>query len=186
MRAAVVLLCPILLLLLASDARAEARIEELVVTLEGAQVLARWELRDAFDRKLRERVESGLPTSIVYRIELQRDRKRWYDRQLAAITLEVVALYDAVTREFTVNFKLDDKLIESRTVRDREELATAMTHIGPLPVFALEAMPGRPRLLVKVKAELGSRMVLLVIPDTIDTGWAESRKFRPPAATNPP
>jgi hypothetical protein len=184
MRAAI-LLCPLLLLAVASPVRAEARIEELGVTLEGAQVLARWELRDAFDQKLRERVESGLPTSIVYRIELQRDRKRWYDRQLAATSLEVVALYDAVAREFTVNFKLDGKLIESRTVRDRLELAAAMTRIGPLPVFTLEPMPGRPRLLVKVKAELGSRMILLLIPATIDTGWAESRKFRPPAAPGP-
>lgn len=182
MRAAV-LLCLSLLVILAPDVRAEARIEGLNVTVEGSQVLARWELRDAFDRKLRERVESGLPTSIVYRIELQRDRKRWYDRQLAATTLEVVALYDAVTREFTVNSKLDDELIESRTVRDLPALAEAMARIGPLPVFALDDLPrGRYRLLVKVKAELGSRTILSLIPVTIDTDWAESRKFRLPPA----
>ncbi len=185
MRAAV-LFCFALFVLLASGAAAEARIEELVVTVEGHQVLARWELRGAFDRKLRERVESGLPTPIVFRIELQRDRKRWYDRQLAATTLEVVALYDAVTREFTVNSKLDGELIESRTVRDLPALAEALTRLGPLPVFSLAELPrGRYRLLVKIKAELGSRTILSLIPVTIDTDWAESRKFRLPPALPP-
>jgi hypothetical protein len=165
----------------ASGARAEARIEGLAVTIEGTQVLAGFRLEDGFSRKLSERLESGLPTAIVYRLELQRDRKRWYDRRLAGVSLEVVALYDAVTRETTVNFKLDDKLVESRTVRDRAAVAEAMTRIGPLPVFSLDGLAGRFRLLVKVRAELGSRMILSFIPSAITTDWAESRKFRLPA-----
>ena len=79
-------------------------------------------LRDAFDRRLRERLESGLPTRSSTASSCTRDRKRWYDRRLEATTLEVVAMYDAVTRDYTVHFKLDDKLIESRTVRERQAL----------------------------------------------------------------
>ena len=169
------------LLLTASGARAEqARISDIKVSLDGDRVLAAFTLSDAFDRRLSQRLDSGLPTPILYRLELHRDRKRWYDRRLAASTLEVVAVYDAVARTYAIHYKLDDKLIDSRTVRDRQEAQEAMTRIGPLPVFDLSRFPRRGRLLIKVQAELGSRNLLSFIPMTIATDWKDSPKFRSP------
>src|SRR6185436_436199 len=111
-----------LLVLAASTAADDPRIEGLHISREGDRVLASFALQDAFDQRLESRLESGLPTSILYRLELHRDRKRWYDRRLEENTLEVVAVYDAVARTYTIHYKLDDKLIESRTVRERQEV----------------------------------------------------------------
>jgi len=177
MRATLALLC---LFGFAPQARAEARISEIKIALDGDRVLATFTLRNAFDRRLSERIDSGLPTAITYRFELHRDRKRWWDRKLEESTLEVVAMYDAVAREYTVHSKLDGKLIESRTVRDKKALESAMTQVGQLPVFTLTGLPHDRRLLLKVRAELGSRTILALIPETIDTDWKESSKFRPP------
>lgn len=173
-----------LLVFAASAAADDPRIEGLHVALEGDRVLASFALEGAFDRRLSSRLESGLPTSILYRLELHRDRKRWYDRRLEENTLEVVAVYDAVARTYTVHYKLDGDLIESRTVRDRQEVLAAMTRLGPLPVFSLEQVREkvreRSRILVKVRAELGSRTFLSFIPVTVATDWAESNKLRMP------
>ncbi len=125
-------------------------------------------------------MDSGLPTPILYKFELSRDRKRWWDQKLKTATLEVVAIYDAVTRDYTVNYKLDDKLIESRTVRERKALEEAMTTIDQLPVFSLAGLSAEGRLLVKIAAEMGSRTILSFIPVTINTDWRESPKFRVP------
>lgn len=180
MRSAIVVLW--LLAFAASAAAGDPRVLGLQVALEGDRVLASFALRDAFDRRLSSRLESGLPTSILYRLELHRDRKRWYDRRLQENTLEVVAVYDAVARTYTVHHKLDDKLIESRTLRELQEVREAMTRIGPLPVFSLERVrERRGRFLVKVRAELGSRTFLSFIPVTIATDWAESNKLRLPS-----
>ncbi len=168
------------LFLLASQARADARISDIKINLDGDRVLASFTLRDAFDRRLSERVDSGLPTPILYRFELSRDRKRWWDQKLKGNTLEVVAMYDAVTRDYTVHFKLDDKLIESRTVRDRKALEEAMTVVDQLPVFSLAGLSPEGRMLVKVQAVMGSRTMLSFIPVTINTDWKESSKFRAP------
>lgn len=181
MRPAIVVLW--LLAFAASAAAADPRILGLHTSLESGRVLASFALRDAFDRRLSSRLESGLPTSILYRLELHRDRKRWYDRRLEENTLEVVAVYDAVARSYTVHYKLDGKLIESRSLRERQEVQEAMTRIGPLPVFSLDRVTERRgRILVKVRAELGSRTFLSFIPATIDTDWAESNKLRIPGA----
>ncbi|HKI06307.1 MAG TPA: DUF4390 domain-containing protein [Thermoanaerobaculia bacterium] len=177
MRAQLTLL---LLFFLASQAAAGAKISEIKVNLDGDRVLTTFTLREAFDRRLAERVESGLPTSILYRFELARDRKRWWDQQLKKNSLEVVTTYDAVARAYTVHFRLDDKLIESRTVRERKALEEAMTEIERLPVFSVAGLPNDWRLLVKVQAEMGSRTVLSFIPVTINTDWKESSKFRAP------
>jgi hypothetical protein len=167
-------------LLFPAEARAEARIAGLDVALDGGQVEASVVLTGAFDRRFAERLESGLPTAILYRFELHKDRKRWYDRRLDEATLEVVAMYDAVERRYNLHYKLDGELVESRTVQDRQALEEAMTRVQAMPIFPLEGLPRGWRLLVKARAELGSRTILLLIPDAITTDWAESRKFRAP------
>lgn len=176
MRSAIVVLW--LLVLAAGETARGPHIQGLRVALEGDRVLATFALENAFDRRLESRLESGLPTSILYRLELHRDRKRWYDRRLRENTLEVVAVYDAVARTYTVHSKLDGELIESRTLRDRREVQEAMTRLGPLPVFSLEGVRERDRILVKVRAELGTRTFLSFIPVTAATDWAESNKLR--------
>ncbi len=163
-----------------SQALADAKISEIKVTLDGERVLASFALQDAFDRRLSERVDSGLPTSILYQIELDRDRKRWWDQKLRDVTLEVVAMYDAVARSYTVHYKLNDKLIESKTLRDRQALQEAMTVIDRLPVFEVANIPREGRSLLKIQAETGSRTLLSFIPVSIKTDWKESPKFRAP------
>lgn len=167
-------------LFLASQVSAEPRISEIKIDLDGDRVLAGFTLRDAFDQRLSERIDSGLPTTIVYFFELHRDRKRWFDHRLKDAVLEVTAMHDAVTRAYTVHYKLDGELIESRTVRDLNALKEAMTQITELPVFTLTGLPNSWRLLLKVQAELGSRTILSFIPAAITTDWKESRKFHAP------
>jgi hypothetical protein len=180
MRATAALLISLLLYVLApAPSRAEGRISGLNVAVDGGRVVASLTLVDGFRHRLRERVDSGLPTSILYRFELDRDRTHWWDRYLEECTLEVTAMYDAVARQYTVNYKLDGKLIDSRTVRDPQALAEAMTRVQALPIFTLASLPRPWRLLVKARAELGSRTILSIVPVAITTDWVESRKFRP-------
>jgi hypothetical protein len=180
MRATVPLLCLFFLLLLASDAQAAAEISDFQVTVDGGRAMVSLKLERAFTSRLWERVESGLPTSIVYRFLLEKDRKRWYDSQLQESTFEVLTTYDAVGHQYAINYKLDGKLVESRTVRDPQALATAMTRIDALPLFTLDRLPREWRLLIKARAELGARTVLAMVPVSITTEWIESRKFRGP------
>ena len=173
------LLCFLGFLTFASRARAEAKITEFQVTLDGSQVFASLTLAGAFDRRFEARVDSGLPTAIVYRFELDLVRHNWWDPRLRSCNLEVATIYDAIDRVYTVHFRLDGKLIESRTVHDRKALEAAMTRIDRLPVFSLANLHDRRRMLLRTRAELGSRTVLSFVPVLITTEWVESEKFRP-------
>src|SRR5262245_66306842 len=107
MKASPALLCALLFLFLGfagTAARADARIRALRVDLDGDRALVSFRLDRGIDRRLLERIESGLPTRIVYELLLSRDRKRWYDQALLDDTLEITALHDAVARETSLHF----------------------------------------------------------------------------------
>jgi hypothetical protein len=167
-------------LLAAASGAVAAELSQPQVTLEGHQVLLSFQLDGAFDDALVARLDSGLPTAFVYEVELHRDRKHWWDDKRRAATLEVVAMYNAVAQEYLVNFKHDGRLVESRLARSREELIAAMTRIDRVPLLHLGDLESGTRLLVKARAQLGSRTILAFIPVDVETDWVTSKKFRVP------
>jgi hypothetical protein len=172
-----------LLLLLPVPALAfeqEPRIENLHVNRQNGRILVSFELLDALDQELIDRVESGLPTELMFTLRLEHPRMWWFDRVFERATLEVVAMYNAVTREYLVNYKLDGRLIESRVVNDLDGLKRAMTLIHSLPAFDIEEELPPGRLQLTVRAQLGSKPILFLFPNRIDTNWARSWLDEPP------
>lgn len=153
-------------------------LNDLRVRVDGNLARVSFVLDGAFTPGFVERLESGLPASLVYQVVLYRDHKKWFDNSLAKSRLHVAAMYDAATRGYLINYKLDGELVESRMVRDLDDVEAAMTRIEDLPAFHLDPYPRDWRLLVRARAVLGSRTLLWVIPARVKTDWRESRKFR--------
>ncbi|HKI85713.1 MAG TPA: DUF4390 domain-containing protein [Thermoanaerobaculia bacterium] len=181
--AVVIALAALVAIFVAPSAHA-AHIANIKVHLEQRTVVVGFDLENAFTKQFVDRIQSGLPTSLTYDIQLHRDHIRWWDHKLMSTSLRVVAMYNAVTREYLVNYKQNGKLVESRVVHSVQELKAAMTHVSGLHAFMLDDLPHDWRLLVKVQAELGSRTILSLIPVTVTTDWADSNKFRAPAGPN--
>jgi len=155
-------------------------LSELHIALEGRRVEASFELIDGFTEELFERIQTGLASGFTFQFILSRDQKLGFENKLDSSTLEVTAMYNAVTREYLVNYKQDGKLIDSRIAHDREELEGAMTRFSDLTVFHLGDFKSNKRISVRARAELGSKTTLLIIPTRIKTDWVRSRRFRPP------
>jgi hypothetical protein len=177
-------LVQLLLLAVGGIGEPEPRIENLHVTRQNGRILVSFQLLDALDEEMLERVQSGLPTELAFTLRLEHPRVWWFDRVFDRATLQVVAMYNAVTREYLVNYKLDGRLIESRVVTDLDRLQRAMTLIHSLPAFeladggsagaGLQEEPLPSRLQLTVRAQLGSKPFLFLFPNQIDTGWARS------------
>ena len=173
------LLCSVPIL---AEAGSEARIGGLRVKIEGNRILASFRLEDGFGTAVLERVQSGLPTSFDYRIELLRKRRLWWDKELAVSELQVVAMYSAVTREYLINFKQDGNLVDSLVVHDAADLQRAMTLFEDLTVAGIEALHDEGRVKLRVRAQLGSKTLMSFIPRDIHTDWAESSPLALPEA----
>jgi hypothetical protein len=168
------------LLMSAAQPSGTAHLEDLQVGLQGQKLEASVRLVNAFDAEFLELIQTGLSTGFTFNFKLFADRKRWFDNEIASTDMEVAATYDAVTREYTVNYLQDGKLLETRVVRDEQELERVMTRIESVHVFSFDGSPRRRRLLVRARAELGSKTFLYLIPTTRTTGWLRSRKFNDP------
>lgn len=155
------------------------QITELHIALDGRRVEASFKLVNAFTDELFERIQTGLASGFTFQFILTRDQRLWFENRLDSSTLEVTTMYNAVTREYLVNYKQDGKLIDSRIALDREELEQAMTHFSGLSLFYLDEVKPDKRLSVRARAELGSKTTLLIIPTRVKTDWTRSTRFVP-------
>lgn len=156
-----------------------SEIVDLMVDRDGERLLVSFQLVGGFDDTVRRKIESGLPTGFIYQIRLERVRRWWLNGTIENAQLEVFAMYNAITREYLVNFKQNGNLIDSRTVKSLEEAENAMSIVHALPVFEVDEMPDA-RMVLRVRAVLGSRNFLGLFPTTISTDWAEVRSVDEP------
>ncbi|MDX1631444.1 MAG: DUF4390 domain-containing protein [Thermoanaerobaculia bacterium] len=167
------------LILIATPAWGQS-MEDLRVHPTARELEVSFRVEEAFSDTVEERVQSGLPTAFIFQFDLLRDRKHWWDDYLRSATLEVVAMYNAVSQEYLLNIKQNGKLVESRTARSLRELERLMTRFEGWPVFRLDDLPAGTRLLIKARARLGGKTYLDLVPVNVTTDWVSSRKFLVP------
>jgi hypothetical protein len=168
--------------LTAGSALAQARIQNLVATAAEGRVSVRFELVDAFrGEKMVRALQSGLPTSFTYVVEIYRDRPNWFDEGIARSHIEVIATFNSVTREYLVNYRRDRKLVRSETLTDLGNLEKRMTFVDEPNLFEIGKQ--RPyKLRVRAKADFERAFLLYVVPWQISTHWRSVRVSSAPEA----
>ena len=169
----------ILSLLLALNAAAadppRPEIANLAATAAHGKVSVRFTLDHAFQNgELVEALQSGLPTSFTYVVEIFRDRPNWFDSGIATARIEVICTFNSLTREYLLNYRRDKHLVRSETFTDLAALGRRMTVIDEPGLF--EIGDRKPyKLKVRAKADLMRGWVMYVIPWQVETRWRETR-----------
>lgn len=158
----------------------EEKIQNLSAAATNGQVSVRFSLANAFrNGQTVQGLQSGVPTSFTYIIEIFRDRPNWFDEGIDRSRIEVIATFNSVTREYLLNYRRDRKLVRSETFSDLRELERRMTSIEEPDLFDIGARRAY-KLKVRVKADLSRGWMLYVIPWQISTHWREVRVQSPP------
>jgi hypothetical protein len=152
----------------------EPRIEHLSATAANGQVSVHFALTNAFGDETLQSLQSGVPTSLTYVVEIFRDRPRWFDEGVARARIEVIATFNSVTREYLLNYRRDRRLVRSETFSDLLALQHRMTTIDEPSLFDIGNR--RPyKLKVRAKADLMRGWLLYFIPWDVSTHWREVR-----------
>lgn len=163
----------------AASASPDPVIDHLSAACANAEVDVRFSLAHAFDREQTiQSLQSGVPTSLTYIVEVFRKRPLWFDAGIARARIEVIATFNSVTREYLLNYRRDRKLIRSETFSDLAALQHAMTHIDEPKLFDIGKRTPY-KLVVRVKADLMRGWLLYVIPWEVSTRWKEARVEAP-------
>jgi uncharacterized protein DUF4390 len=170
-----------LLLFVAATAAlaADPTIDHVSAVAANGKVSVRFSLDHAFDREQTiQGLQSGVPTSFTYVVEIYRDRPNWLDEGIGRSRIEVIATFNSVTREYLLNYRRDRRLVRSETFSDLAALQHRMTNIDEPDLF--EIGNRRPyKLMVRVKADLMRGWLLYFIPWEISTRWRSVRVSGP-------
>lgn len=159
----------------ADAAPPQATIENLAAVAKDGKVSVRFTLAGIFSNgEMVEALQSGLPTSLTYTVEIFRDRPNWFDDGIARSRIEVICTFNSVTREYLLNYRRDRHLVRSETFSELAELERRMTTIEELDFFEIGARKPY-KLKVRVKADLMRGWLMYVIPWEVETPWRETR-----------
>jgi hypothetical protein len=128
------------------------------------RVLVSFELPDAFNDDLRAAIQSGLPTSITYDVELRKATSLWVDRLIATARVTAGVRFDNLTRRYQVSVMRDGRVDETRVTESEEVVRRELTVFQRLPLFSTATLEPNAEYYVRVRAETRPRNSLFVLP----------------------
>lgn len=152
-----------------------ADIGNLRVALEEDGVKLSFTLNGTFADEVIARIKSGLETSFRIKIRIDQDREFWFNRRVAERDLKLSCTYDNIASVYRVSKSLDGDVFESVVVDNDQEMKTAMSKINHLKILDNGHLEHNEEYILKVRGEILSRYVLLVVPWDIKTPWREKR-----------
>jgi len=148
------------------------------VSLAGRQLRVEAALRPGLTPEVVQRLSSGLPTTTSWEIRLYVDRGPfWPDGFKDGRRYDVTATYRPLTSDYSVERRLDGKLLEARAVPSRAAAVEALEVVRALPSFQMGPHLIEKALYVSVRCTYGTGVSLGVVPTNSMTGWTRSEAF---------
>jgi len=135
----------------------EATLKNIIVTNTRDNLLIYLMVDGAFEEKLVSVINSGVPTTFSFFVNLYRKRAFWIDKKIASLTLVHTIKYDNLKNTYTVTRSWDTTA--PQVVDHFDEATKLMTEIDSLKVAPLDLLQKGQRYQIRTKAEL-SRITL--------------------------
>lgn len=128
------------------------------------QVQVSFDLSDGFGPDVRDAIQSGLPTTFSYEVELRRGTSTWFDRTVAAVTITATVRFDNLTRRYLMSRTLDGRVEDARPAEDQDAVSRWMTHFERIPVSTTAVLEANGEYYVRVRAHTRTRNTWFVWP----------------------
>ena len=116
------------------------------------QVLVSFELSDGFTAEVRDAIQSGLPTTFAYELELRRGAATWFDRTVAALTITATVRFDNLTRRYQMSRSVDGRVEDARPTEDLDAVQRWMTRFERVPLSRTSTLEANGEYYVRVRA----------------------------------
>jgi hypothetical protein len=100
---------------------------------------------------LRAAIESGLPTTISYDVELRREVAGWFDKTLQSVSISAIVQYDNLTRRYRLTLTVDGLGEEPTITEDREMVRRWLTTVDRMPLFTTDRLETNIEYYVRVR-----------------------------------
>jgi Domain of unknown function (DUF4390) len=130
----------------------DARLENIIVTNTRDNLLLYLTARDAFSPKIVKAIQSGVPATFTYYINLYLVRGFWFDKEIAEIRVTHTMKYDSLKKEYVVTRSWDDN--RPIVVKSMAAAQKLMTEVDSLNVVPLRRLKRGQQYQIQAKAQL--------------------------------
>jgi len=169
------------LLVVAAPAAAAPAIVNIDVEVKGGTVAMGAMLIDGFTEDILEAIDSGIPMTFTYTIELRKSSALWIDSLVSTNVVSHTVQYDALKKVYRIT--LDSKSGQSKVVTHNiNRLRELMLNLRDVPIASLKKLDPDERYYVRVKADMETdrfwfpfNYIFFFVPfNDVKTTWAES------------
>jgi len=114
------------------------------------QVVVSFEMSDAFTPDVRDAIQSGLPTTFSYDLELR--RAGLLARTVASVAISATVRFDNLTRRYQMARSVDGRLEDARPTEDLAAVRAWMTRFERIPLSETASLETNGEYFVRVRA----------------------------------
>lgn len=161
-----------------SSAASKAHLGEVVISDQGGMLTVSSTLNGGFSHTMQETLQSGIPITLTYRLELRQQRRYWRDKLITAQKVQYTVRYDSLRDEY--------RFTGDGTAPDKRELITKhfnevikwMVELNGVPIASTEILRPGKHYYVRVKTK--GHSVKLLFPLNYILSSASSWDFNTP------
>ena len=127
-------------------------IDAITITNTRDDIIAYFEVKGAFSKKINEAVHNGVPTSFSFFVSVHRSRDSWRDKKISDIEITNTIKYNSLKEEYTLlrPWKKAPPFVSTSF----ETVKQMMCQINNLKVIPLKALKKGDRYQIRIKAEM--------------------------------
>ncbi len=144
-----------LAVLLPASNAAAARIAEVVVTNSSRELLLYFQVDEAITPDMEQGLQSGLPLTFTFFIELHRQRSGWLDQQIVSRQFNHRLSYDSLKNEYRVVREEEGEAVQA--VASLIEARRLMTGVSGLALLSLAELIPDQDYTLRIRARLAEK-----------------------------
>jgi len=153
-----------------------ANIRDLKATWSGKAMELSWVLEGAFPDEVREQIQSGDELRFTCTVQLRRKRS-FLDKLVASREVTLTVRFSNLTKMYSLTRSIDGTVTDQDVTERAGDMLTWMSRFKDPALFDSGDLDESGTYYLKVKAKLLERPHLLLIPGSLETGWAEVPPF---------
>lgn len=167
-------LLALVILVAGQEPAAAAELTNLSLLIKNDQISVTFRMADAFNEDIGRSIESGLPVSFRYEVQLKKVRTIWFNQKVHTRRITNTVTYDNLTERYTLSRDIDGEIVATAVVADTSEMMRFMTVVDGLDLFDVSLLEPNSDYYLRAKGLVKERNLFLVVPWDQDSGWVKT------------
>lgn len=136
-----------------------ADIGDIIITTSDSHLLLFAAVKNGFTREMMEGVQSGIPVTFTFTIELEQVNNNWPDKTLAEHIIQHTLSYDTLKEKYIVSFSKEKP--QAITTDSAEKAEEVMAEISGIKIISRDKLISDAQYLLHIKATLAEKTLPL-------------------------